>query len=80
MATHSLLLLPGDGIGPEVMAEVDRVLAFLKKKTKAEFKTETALCGGCSIDPAGPCARRGFCCLEAMWRRTPEPRQLCRVS
>jgi hypothetical protein len=22
MATHKLLLLPGDGIGPEVMAEV----------------------------------------------------------
>ena len=29
MASHHLLLLPGDGIGPEVMTEVKRVLAFL---------------------------------------------------
>ncbi|MBS0242076.1 MAG: 3-isopropylmalate dehydrogenase, partial [Proteobacteria bacterium] len=53
MATHKLLMLPGDGIGPEVMAEVDRVIAFLAKKTNAEFKTETGLCGGCSIDKHG---------------------------
>ena len=39
MATHSLLLLPGDGIGPEVMAEVERLVAFFSKKSKAEFKT-----------------------------------------
>ncbi len=53
MATHNLLLLPGDGIGPEVMAEVDRLVAFLAKKSKVEFKTEQALCGGCSIDKHG---------------------------
>jgi 3-isopropylmalate dehydrogenase len=53
MATHNLLLLPGDGIGPEVMAEVDRLVSFLAKKTKVEFKTEQALCGGCSIDKHG---------------------------
>ena len=45
MATHNLLLLPGDGIGPEVMAEVDRVLAFFNKKSKAEFRTETDIVG-----------------------------------
>ena len=26
MATHKLLLLPGDGIGPEVMGEVQRLI------------------------------------------------------
>ena len=41
MTTHSLLLLPGDGIGPEVMAEVERLVAFFNKKGKAQFKTET---------------------------------------
>ena len=46
MTTHSLLLLPGDGIGPEVMAEVERVVAFFNKKGKVTFKTDTALCGG----------------------------------
>jgi 3-isopropylmalate dehydrogenase len=53
MATHNLLLLPGDGVGPELMAEVDRLISFLGKKTKAEFKIETALVGGASIDKYG---------------------------
>ncbi len=29
MATHKLLLLPGDGIGPEVMGEVQRLIDWL---------------------------------------------------
>ena len=29
MATHKLLLLPGDGIGPEVMGEVKRLIDWL---------------------------------------------------
>src|SRR5262249_11162276 len=37
MTTHSLLLLPGDGIGPEVMAEVERLVAFFNKKGKVQF-------------------------------------------
>ena len=53
MTTHSLLLLPGDGIGPEVMAEVERLVAFFNKKGKVEFKTDTALVGGASIDKHG---------------------------
>ncbi len=53
MTTHSLLLLPGDGIGPEVMAQVERVIAFFNKRGKAAFKTETALVGGCAYDKHG---------------------------
>src|SRR6478672_13038970 len=53
MTTHSLLLLPGDGIGPEVMAEVERIVAFFNKKGKVTFKTDTALVGGASIDKHG---------------------------
>ena len=30
MTVYKLLLLPGDGIGPEVMAEVERVIAWVK--------------------------------------------------
>ena len=37
MATHKLLLLPGDGIGPEVMAEVKRLLAFFARTGIAKF-------------------------------------------
>ncbi len=53
MTTHSLLLLPGDGIGPEVMAQVERVVAFFGKRGKASFTTETALVGGCAYDKHG---------------------------
>ena len=53
MATHNLLMLRGDGIDPEVMVEVERVIAFLSKRAKAEFRIETDLCGGCSIDKHG---------------------------
>ena len=35
MATYKLLLLPGDGIGPEVMTEVKHLLAFLAKAGRA---------------------------------------------
>ena len=34
MATHKLLLLPGDGIGTEVMAEVKRIITQLKESRK----------------------------------------------
>jgi 3-isopropylmalate dehydrogenase len=53
MTTYSLLLLPGDGIGPEVMAEVERVIAFFNKKGKVRFKSDTALVGGAAIDAHG---------------------------
>ncbi|HEX5958894.1 MAG TPA: 3-isopropylmalate dehydrogenase [Hyphomicrobiaceae bacterium] len=53
MTVHSLLLLPGDGIGPEVMAEVERIVAFFNQKGKVEFKTETGLVGGAAIDKFG---------------------------
>ena len=46
MATHNLLLLPGDGIGPEVMAQLKRVIDFFNKKGPDKFTTEEALVGG----------------------------------
>jgi len=53
MATHNLLLLPGDGIGPEVMAQVKRVIDFFNKKGPDKFVTEEALAGGCCYDAHG---------------------------
>ena len=50
MATHNLLLLPGDGIGPEVMAEVKRIIAFFNAKGPDKFKTDEALVGGACYD------------------------------
>ena len=50
MPTYKLLLLAGDGIGPEVMAEVKRLLGFYAKKGIADFKTEDGLVGGAAYD------------------------------
>ena len=50
MATHKLLLLPGDGIGPEVMAEVKRLIDWLNAKGIAQFETEQGLVGGSAYD------------------------------
>ena len=50
MATHKLLLLPGDGIGPEVMAEVKRLIDWLNAQGIAHFSTEQGLVGGSAYD------------------------------
>src|SRR5882757_6425026 len=50
MATHKLLLLPGDGIGPEVMAEVKRLIDWLDAQGIAHFTTEQGLVGGSAYD------------------------------
>ena len=53
MAAYKLLLLPGDGIGPEVMAEVERVVAWVNARGHASIETETDLVGGCAYDAHG---------------------------
>ena len=53
MATHKILLLPGDGIGPEVAQEVSKVLAWFTRAGIAQFETETDLVGGAAIDAHG---------------------------
>jgi 3-isopropylmalate dehydrogenase len=50
MATQKLLLLPGDGIGPEVMAEVSRLIDWMNQNGLGNFETETDLVGGCCYD------------------------------
>ena len=50
MATHKLLLLSGDGIGPEVMAEVKRLIGWLDQQGIAHFAIEEGLVGGSAYD------------------------------
>src|SRR5262252_8512175 len=50
MATHKLLLLPGDGIGPEVMAEVKKLIAWMNATGLGQFETQEALVGGACYD------------------------------
>src|SRR5829696_2019069 len=50
MPTYKLLLLPGDGIGPEVIGEVQKLIAWFRKSGIATFETETDLVGGAAYD------------------------------
>jgi 3-isopropylmalate dehydrogenase len=50
MPTHKLLLLPGDGIGPEVMAEVKKLIAWMNSHGMGTFTSEEGLVGGCAYD------------------------------
>src|SRR3982074_1634613 len=50
MATYKLLLLPGDGIGPEVMAEVKKLITWMNARGMGRFETEEGLVGGSCYD------------------------------
>src|SRR3954465_14756707 len=50
MATYKLLLLAGDGIGPEVMAEVKKLITWMNARGIARFETEEGLVGGSCYD------------------------------
>ncbi len=51
--TKSILLLPGDGIGPEVLAEASRVLDALRENHGLDVETQTDCLGGAAIDRYG---------------------------
>jgi len=52
-ANKKLLVLPGDGIGPEVMREVGRVVGWLSRRRGISFDIKEDLVGGASIDAHG---------------------------
>jgi len=53
MSTPSLLILPGDGIGPEVMAEVRRIIDWFGAKRGIGFEVGEDLVGGAAYDAHG---------------------------
>ncbi|OIQ71370.1 3-isopropylmalate dehydrogenase [mine drainage metagenome] len=53
MANPSLLILPGDGIGPEVMAEVRKIINWYGAKRGVTFDVSEGLVGGCAYDKYG---------------------------
>jgi 3-isopropylmalate dehydrogenase len=52
-ANKKLLILPGDGIGPEVMREVVRVIEWMDRKRRARFELVEDIVGGACIDARG---------------------------
>ena len=49
----TICLLPGDGIGPEIVAEAVKTLRAVEKKFGHEFVMSEALIGGAALDAAG---------------------------
>jgi len=52
-ANKRLLMLPGDGVGPEVMREVHRVIDWMSRRRQVTFALTEDLVGGASIDQRG---------------------------
>ena len=53
MSSYNLLMLPGDGIGPEVINEVERVIEWFNKNSNHKFEIEKDLVGGAAYDEHG---------------------------
>ncbi|MFY0620515.1 MAG: 3-isopropylmalate dehydrogenase [Pelagimonas sp.] len=53
MTTPSLLILPGDGIGPEVMTEVRKIIDWFGAKRDLAFDVSEDLVGGAAYDKHG---------------------------
>lgn len=51
--TKNILLLPGDGIGPEVVHVVEQVIDWLNQHQGTQFTTDTGLIGGTAYDETG---------------------------
>lgn len=51
--TKKILILPGDGIGPEIVAQAEKVLAYLINERGLKLEIEYGLLGGCAVDAAG---------------------------
>ena len=47
---RKLLLLPGDGIGPEVVRETKKIIEWFNKNKSLDFEIDEELIGGASID------------------------------
>nr|VFK27659.1 MAG: 3-isopropylmalate dehydrogenase [Candidatus Kentron sp. MB] len=48
-----ILLLPGDGVGPEVITQAEKVLNTLRAKGQLDVQIQHASIGGCAIDAYG---------------------------
>jgi len=67
MASYKILLLPGDGIGPEVTAEVEKVASVISKAGLASFEFEKAW------SAARPMTRMATRSAKRTWRWRKPP-------
>src|SRR5580698_9904211 len=52
-SNRKVLVLPGDGIGPEIMGEVMRVIEFCDRRNLVRFDVAQGLVGGSAYDASG---------------------------
>lgn len=52
-SSHTIAVLPGDGIGPEVVAEAEKVLQAVGERYGHQFVLEHGLVGGAAMDAVG---------------------------
>jgi len=52
-SNRKVLVLPGDGIGPEIMGEVMRVIEFFDRRRLASFEVSEGLVGGAAYEASG---------------------------
>jgi 3-isopropylmalate dehydrogenase len=52
-SNRKILVLPGDGIGPEIMREVMRIIEFFDRRQIASFEVGEGLVGGAAYDASG---------------------------
>lgn len=50
---HNIVILPGDGVGPEIVAEAVKVLECLRQEHGLDATLEHGLLGGCAVDALG---------------------------
>jgi 3-isopropylmalate dehydrogenase len=50
---RKILLLPGDGIGPEVIAEVKKIIEWFNSNKSLDFDIDQDLVGGAAYDKHG---------------------------
>ena len=75
MATYHIAVIPGDGIGPEIVTEALKVLEKVGQKFGHEFVFTHLLMGGAAYDAVGTCfprtpwkcAKRTTPCCSARW-------------
>jgi len=53
MITHKLMLLPGDGVGPEIMVEVRKLINWVSRAASVTFDVSEGLIGGSAYDADG---------------------------
>ncbi len=57
--SKNLFLLPGDGIGPEAMGEVRKIIAYMNEAMKSDFSLDEGLVGGSAYDAHGVAISEG---------------------